>query len=162
MRAPVARTAWQALSRAPGRTASPADAAACACAAYLSGEAQSLVKALLQREAPKRLGWGEDGSAKVMAHPFFRPINWKHLLQQQVGPTCTACHVLHEPQRTGPDRTARSAAGLLRWLAACQDWSGVGWVAVCACYVFLMYGRPGLEQWLLQPVPGSLCWTVCS
>lgn len=63
-------------------------------AAYLSGESQSLLKALLQREAPKRLGYGEHGSAKVMAHPFFRSINWKHLLQQQVSPLAapTALH----------------------------------------------------------------------
>ena len=41
-------------------------------AAYLSNEAQSLLKGLLQKEAPKRLGYGANGSEDVMQHSFFR------------------------------------------------------------------------------------------
>ena len=41
-------------------------------AAYLSSEAQSLLRGLLQKEAPKRLGYGANGSEDVMQHPFFR------------------------------------------------------------------------------------------
>ena len=56
----------------------------CACTAYLSADAQSLLRALLQKEAPKRLGYGEQGSAQVQAHPFFRSISWHLLMQQRV------------------------------------------------------------------------------
>lgn len=45
------------------------------CAAYLSSEAQSLLRGLLQKEAPKRLGYGANGSADVMQHPFFRCLS---------------------------------------------------------------------------------------
>lgn len=54
-------------------------------AAYLSSEAQSLLKALLQKEAPKRLGFGPNGSKDVMGHAFFKGVNWKQLEARQVG-----------------------------------------------------------------------------
>ena len=53
-------------------------------AAFLSTAAQSLLKALLEREPAKRLGSGPQGSEAVMAHPFFRPISWARLLRREV------------------------------------------------------------------------------
>lgn len=53
-------------------------------AAYLSREAQSLLKGLLCRDAAKRLGSGPTGAAEVQAHAFFRPIHWPRLMQNQV------------------------------------------------------------------------------
>jgi serine/threonine protein kinase len=54
-------------------------------AAYLSSEVQNLVKGLLQKEPSKRLGYGPGGSADVMRHPFFKPLDWKKLEARQVG-----------------------------------------------------------------------------
>lgn len=54
-------------------------------AGYLSGDAKSLVKALLEKDAGRRLGSGATGAAAVKAHPFFRRINWQALTARQVG-----------------------------------------------------------------------------
>ena len=71
-------------------------------AAYLSADAQSLLRALLQKEAPKRLGYGEQGSAQVMAHPFFRHVAWTQLLQQKVGPLASWHGWPSTPPRPAP------------------------------------------------------------
>ena len=47
--------------------------------AYLTSEAHSLIKALLQRDPAKRLGYGPNGLDQVKKHPFFKTINWKKL-----------------------------------------------------------------------------------
>jgi p70 ribosomal S6 kinase len=47
--------------------------------AYLTSEAHSLIKSLLQRDPTKRLGYGPSGFDQVKKHPFFRTINWKKL-----------------------------------------------------------------------------------
>lgn len=54
-------------------------------AAYLSSEALSLLKGLLQKDATKRLGYGPSGSAEIKSHPFFRGIDWKKLEERKVG-----------------------------------------------------------------------------
>ena len=65
----------------------------CPCsAAYLSSEAQNLVKGLLQKEASKRLGYGPSGSADVMKHPFFKTVDWRKLEQRVVS---RALHALY-------------------------------------------------------------------
>ena len=51
---------------------------------YLSSEAQSMLKGLLQKDATKRLGYGEQGSQAVMKHPFFKGIDWKKLDQRDI------------------------------------------------------------------------------
>lgn len=51
---------------------------------YLSTEAHSLVKGLLQKDPTRRLGYGPTGSQDVMRHPFFRPVDWKMLEARQV------------------------------------------------------------------------------
>ncbi len=52
--------------------------------AYMSCEAQSLLRGLLQREPPKRLGYGPTGSDDVMRHPFFKPLKWSKLLKREM------------------------------------------------------------------------------
>ncbi|BDA45563.1 Ribosomal protein S6 kinase beta-2 [Coccomyxa sp. Obi] len=51
---------------------------------YMSCEAQSLLRGLLQREPLKRLGYGPTGSDDVMQHPFFKPLKWSWLLQREM------------------------------------------------------------------------------
>jgi len=51
---------------------------------YLSREAQALLRALLVREPPKRLGYGPTGSADVMGHPFFGRVDWAALAEGRV------------------------------------------------------------------------------
>ncbi|CAK8543374.1 unnamed protein product [Lathyrus sativus] len=42
---------------------------------YLSSEAHALLKGLLQKEAPKRLGCGAKGISEIKGHKWFKPIN---------------------------------------------------------------------------------------
>lgn len=61
---------------------------------YLSTEAKSLVRALLEKDPTKRLGSGPSGNSSVKSHPFFRSINWEMLHSRKVpSPYC--------PQVTG-------------------------------------------------------------
>lgn len=53
-------------------------------AAYLSNEARTLLKALLQREPTKRAGYGPNGSQEVQKNAFFRGIHWKKLQEGQI------------------------------------------------------------------------------
>ncbi|KAI3750566.1 hypothetical protein L2E82_21228 [Cichorium intybus] len=55
--------------------------------AYLSSEAHSLLKALLQKEPSNRLGSGEMGSDEVKRHKWFKPINWKKLESREIQPS---------------------------------------------------------------------------
>lgn len=50
---------------------------------FLSQHAHSLLKALLNKDAAKRLGSAE-GAAELRRHPFFKPINWKALEERRV------------------------------------------------------------------------------
>lgn len=60
-------------------------------AGYLSAEAKSLVKALLEKDAGRRLGSGATGAAAVKAHPFFRRINWQALTAREVWASHAGC-----------------------------------------------------------------------
>ena len=51
---------------------------------YLTSEAHSLIKALLQRDPSKRLGYGPSGFEQVKKHPFFKTVNWKKLEKREV------------------------------------------------------------------------------
>jgi hypothetical protein len=61
---------------------------------YVSSEAASLIKALLERDPTRRLGsrWltsgghPVDGAAEIKAHPFFASIRWDLLATQRVTP----------------------------------------------------------------------------
>ncbi|XP_058737153.1 serine/threonine-protein kinase AtPK2/AtPK19-like [Vicia villosa] len=54
---------------------------------YLSSEAHALLKGLLQKEAPKRLGCGAKGFAEIKGHKWFKPINWKKLDAREIQPS---------------------------------------------------------------------------
>lgn len=55
--------------------------------AFLSSEAHSLLKALLTKEASKRLGSGPTGGEEIKRHKWFKPINWKKLEARQIQPS---------------------------------------------------------------------------
>ena len=54
---------------------------------YLSSEAHALLKGLLQKEAPKRLGCGPKGIQEIKEHKWFKPINWKKLDVREIQPS---------------------------------------------------------------------------
>ncbi|XP_065871409.1 serine/threonine-protein kinase AtPK2/AtPK19-like [Euphorbia lathyris] len=55
--------------------------------AFLTSEAHSLLKALLQKEASKRLGSGPGGSEEIKSHKWFKSINWKKLEAREITPS---------------------------------------------------------------------------
>ncbi|KAM7532092.1 hypothetical protein LguiB_035502 [Lonicera macranthoides] len=55
--------------------------------AFLSSEAHSLLKGLLQKDPGKRLGSGPTGSEDVKRHKWFKPINWKKLEAREIQPS---------------------------------------------------------------------------
>ncbi|OWM81613.1 serine/threonine-protein kinase AtPK2/AtPK19-like [Punica granatum] len=54
---------------------------------FLSSEAHSLLKGLLQKEASRRLGSGPTGSEDVKRHKWFKVINWKKLEAREINPS---------------------------------------------------------------------------
>ncbi|XP_057549325.1 serine/threonine-protein kinase AtPK1/AtPK6-like [Amaranthus tricolor] len=54
---------------------------------FLSSEAHSVLKELLQKDPSKRLGSGVMGSEEVKCHKWFKPINWKKLEARQIQPS---------------------------------------------------------------------------
>ncbi|KAK1265676.1 Serine/threonine-protein kinase AtPK2/AtPK19 [Acorus gramineus] len=55
--------------------------------AYLSSEAHSFLKALLLKEANKRLGSGPGGSQEIKNHKWFKSINWRKLDAREIQPS---------------------------------------------------------------------------
>uniref|UniRef100_A0A5B7B830 non-specific serine/threonine protein kinase n=1 Tax=Davidia involucrata TaxID=16924 RepID=A0A5B7B830_DAVIN len=55
--------------------------------AFLTSEAHSLLKGLLQKEASKRLGSGIGGSEEIKCHKWFKSINWKKLDAREIQPS---------------------------------------------------------------------------
>ncbi|XP_058110703.1 serine/threonine-protein kinase AtPK2/AtPK19-like [Magnolia sinica] len=55
--------------------------------AFLSSEAHSLLKGLLQKETSKRLGSGPNGSEEIKIHKWFRSINWTKLDTREIQPS---------------------------------------------------------------------------
>ncbi|KAL4492961.1 hypothetical protein ABPG72_020740 [Tetrahymena utriculariae] len=53
---------------------------------YLSNEARSLLKALLQRNPAKRLGSGKGDAEEIKAHPFFGDVDWNVVYQRKLKP----------------------------------------------------------------------------
>jgi len=58
---------------------------------YLSGDACSLIKALMNRDVSKRLGTGPVGTKNVMTHPFFKKIKFKDLFAKKLIPPFQPC-----------------------------------------------------------------------
>nr|XP_002124937.1 ribosomal protein S6 kinase beta-2 [Ciona intestinalis] len=53
---------------------------------YLTVDAKDILKKLLKRHAPSRLGACINDDLAVRAHPFFKHINWEDLLSKKVDP----------------------------------------------------------------------------
>ncbi|KAM6186479.1 ribosomal protein S6 kinase alpha-2 isoform 1-T1 [Rhynchocyon petersi] len=53
---------------------------------FLSGEAQSLLRALFKRNPCNRLGAGLDGVEEIKRHPFFMTIDWNKLYRKEIKP----------------------------------------------------------------------------
>lgn len=54
--------------------------------AYLTAEAHSIIKALLNRDAKKRLGSGVKGAAEIKQHPFFKAVRWEKISNRETRP----------------------------------------------------------------------------
>ncbi|KAE8668508.1 Serine/threonine-protein kinase AtPK2/AtPK19 [Hibiscus syriacus] len=54
--------------------------------AFLSSEAHSILKGLLQKEASKRLGSGQEGTEEIKRHKWFKSINWRKLEAREIRP----------------------------------------------------------------------------
>ncbi|XP_074311933.1 serine/threonine-protein kinase AtPK2/AtPK19-like [Silene latifolia] len=55
--------------------------------AFLSSEAHSLLKGLMQKDPSKRLGCGVTGSKGIKNHKWFKPINWRKLEAREIQPS---------------------------------------------------------------------------
>ncbi|MQM04361.1 hypothetical protein Taro_037154 [Colocasia esculenta] len=66
---------------------------------FLSSEAHSLLKGLLQKDPTKRLGSGQNGGDQVKVHRWFKQINWKKLEARELKPK-------FKPDVSGRDCTA--------------------------------------------------------
>ena len=53
---------------------------------FLSKELKSLLIALLNRNPQKRLGSGKEGAEEIKAHPWFKGIKWKDVMQRKLTP----------------------------------------------------------------------------
>ena len=53
---------------------------------YFSPEAKLILTQLLERNPLKRLGSTSADASDIMAHPFFRSINWLDLRQLKIKP----------------------------------------------------------------------------
>jgi p70 ribosomal S6 kinase len=54
--------------------------------AYLTIDAKDLIKRLLKRHPPNRLGSGPEDAAPIKNHPFFRQMDWEALLAHRIEP----------------------------------------------------------------------------
>nr|CAA59427.1 ribosomal S6 kinase [Homo sapiens] len=76
---------------------------------FLSGEAQSLLRALFKRNPCNRLGAGIDGVEEIKRHPFFVTIDWNTLYRKEIKPPFKPA--LGRPEDTfhfDPEFTART------------------------------------------------------
>lgn len=53
---------------------------------YLTAEAHSIIKALLNRDPKKRIGSGPKGAAEIKQHPFFKSVRWDKVYSREVRP----------------------------------------------------------------------------
>ncbi|KAI3855203.1 hypothetical protein MKX03_026061 [Papaver bracteatum] len=66
---------------------------------FLTSEAHSLLKALLQKEPERRLGSGPTGADEIKKHKWFNSVNWKKLDEREFKPK-------FKPDVSGTDCTA--------------------------------------------------------
>lgn len=55
-------------------------------AAYLTADAKDILKKLLRRHSPSRLGAGVDDYKEVQRHSFFRGVDWNDLIERKIEP----------------------------------------------------------------------------
>lgn len=53
---------------------------------YLTSEARDLIKRLMKRAVPQRLGAGPLDGAEVRAHPFFKNVIWEDVFARRLDP----------------------------------------------------------------------------
>ncbi|CAM8916058.1 unnamed protein product [Rhodiola kirilowii] len=53
---------------------------------FLTSEAHSLLKGLLEKDPLKRLGSGQKGAYEIKSHKWFKPINWRKLEAKELLP----------------------------------------------------------------------------
>eukprot|EP00826_Nyctotherus_ovalis_P048485 TRINITY_DN571_c0_g2_i4.p1 TRINITY_DN571_c0_g2~~TRINITY_DN571_c0_g2_i4.p1 ORF type:complete len:752 (+),score=107.88 TRINITY_DN571_c0_g2_i4:334-2589(+) len=53
---------------------------------FLSSEVKSLLIGLLDRNPQKRLGSGKEDAEEIKAHPWFRGVNWRDVLERRLIP----------------------------------------------------------------------------
>ncbi|KAJ8680255.1 hypothetical protein QAD02_016042 [Eretmocerus hayati] len=53
---------------------------------YLTAEARDLIRNLLKRQVPQRLGAGPDDAEPIMNHSFFKHINWQDVISRKLEP----------------------------------------------------------------------------
>lgn len=53
---------------------------------YLAPDSRDLIKKLLRRQAPQRLGYGADDGLTIRRHQFFKSCNWNDMLAKRVKP----------------------------------------------------------------------------
>lgn len=51
---------------------------------HISKPCKSLLKGLLEKNPDKRLGWKKKGIEEIKQHKFFKPINWKDILEKKL------------------------------------------------------------------------------
>jgi len=54
--------------------------------AFISREAESLLKGLFKRNPHHRLGHGSNGAQEIKDHPFFASIDWQRLYERKIAP----------------------------------------------------------------------------
>ena len=52
---------------------------------YITNDARDLIKKLMKRNVPSRLGSGPRDSLEVQEHPFFETIDFGRLYRKEVG-----------------------------------------------------------------------------
>ncbi|XP_055704102.1 ribosomal protein S6 kinase beta-1 isoform X1 [Phlebotomus papatasi] len=53
---------------------------------YLTAEARDLIRRLMKRQVPQRLGAGISDGAAVRAHPFFKHVQWADVIHRRLEP----------------------------------------------------------------------------
>ena len=54
--------------------------------AYMSANAQSLLRGLIERDVKKRLGAGLSDAEELKAHPFFASLDWQKVFNKEYDP----------------------------------------------------------------------------
>uniref|UniRef100_A0A146LYE2 Serine/threonine-protein kinase gad8 n=1 Tax=Lygus hesperus TaxID=30085 RepID=A0A146LYE2_LYGHE len=67
--------------------------------AFISKNAESLLRGMLERDPGKRLGSGSGDAKEIKQHPFFHSIDWDKLLRKEISPPFKPSNA-NDPQGT--------------------------------------------------------------